>query len=600
MGSGIASGAETETDRARHRRVASLVSALGRRSIVLVGLMGSGKSSTGRRLAQELGLEFVDADEEIEAAARLSITEIFARHGEDAFRDGERRVVARLLRDGPRVLASGGGAFMNAETRSRIASSGISIWLKADYDVLWRRLRKRPHRPLLEGGDPEQTLRTLLEQRYPVYALADITIVSRDGPHELAVEEAIAGIECFLRSSPDLTPLAARPKSITVPPLQQGAGPQPVSGQGQVSVELGARSYAILIGAGLIAEAGNHIRRLAPRAACAIVTDENVAKLHLPALERALDQALIHHSKVIVAPGEGSKSFDVYARVCNALIGAKLERGDVIIALGGGVIGDLAGFAAATVRRGMRLIQVPTTLLAEVDSSVGGKTGINSPHGKNLIGAFHQPSLVIADTDALETLPPREFRAGYAEVVKYGLIGDAEFYAWLEANWRAVFAGGAARVHAIATSCKAKAAIVARDEHDEGERALLNLGHTFGHAFERLTLYDGARLVHGEAIAIGMACAFRFSARRGLCGRRDQARVEAHLQEVGLPVRMASIPGWNVSPDAILEAMYQDKKVEQGGLTLILARAIGDCFIAKTVEATEIHAFLQDELNTGH
>jgi shikimate kinase/3-dehydroquinate synthase len=516
--------------------------------------------------------------------------------------------MARLLRDGPRVLASGGGAFMNEETRARIAVAGISIWLKADPDVLWRRVRKRSHRPLLQGGDAEQTLRTLLEQRYPVYALADVTVVSRDGPHELAVEEAIAGIERFLRSSPDLTPLAARPKAITVPHRQQGAGPQPSSNQAQVSMELqaqvsmelGARSYPILIGAGLIAEAGNHIHRLAPRAACAIVTDENVAKLHLPALERALDQAFIRHSKVIVAPGEGSKSFDVYAQVCNALIGARLERGDVIVALGGGVIGDLAGFAAATVRRGMRLIQVPTTLLAEVDSSVGGKTGINSPHGKNLIGAFHQPSLVIADTDTLETLPPREFRAGYAEVVKYGLLGDAGFYAWLEANWRAVFAGGAARVHAIATCCKAKAAIVARDEYETGERALLNLGHTFGHALERLTSYDGARLVHGEAVAIGMACAFRFSARRGLCGLQDQARVEAHLQEVGLPVRIAGIPGWNVGPDAILEAMYQDKKVEHGGLTFILARAIGDCFIDKTVEVTEIRGFLQDELNTGH
>jgi shikimate kinase/3-dehydroquinate synthase len=600
MSSGIASGAETETDRARNRRAASLVAALGRRSIVLIGLMGSGKTATGRRLAQELGLEFVDADEEIEAAARLSITEIFARHGEDSFRNGERRVMARLLRDGPRVLASGGGAFMNEETRARIAVAGISIWLKADPDVLWRRVRKRSHRPLLQGGDAEQTLRTLLEQRYPVYALADVTVVSRDGPHELAVEEAIAGIERFLRSSPDLTPLAARPKAITVPHRQQGAGPQSSSNQAQVSMELGARSYPILIGAGLIAEAGNHIHRLAPRAACAIVTDENVAKLHLPALERALDQAFIRHSKVIVAPGEGSKSFDVYAQVCNALIGARLERGDVIVALGGGVIGDLAGFAAATVRRGMRLIQVPTTLLAEVDSSVGGKTGINSPHGKNLIGAFHQPSLVIADTDTLETLPPREFRAGYAEVVKYGLLGDAGFYAWLEANWRAVFAGGAARVHAIATCCKAKAAIVARDEYETGERALLNLGHTFGHALERLTSYDGARLVHGEAVAIGMACAFRFSARRGLCGLQDQARVEAHLQEVGLPVRMAGIPGWNVGPDAILEAMYQDKKVEHGGLTFILARAIGDCFIDKTVEVTEIRGFLQDELNTGH
>ncbi|MGH6801350.1 MAG: shikimate kinase, partial [Methylocella sp.] len=363
MSGGIASGAETETDRARNRRVASLVSALGRRSIVLIGLMGSGKTSTGRRLAQELGLEFVDADEEIEAAARLSITEIFARHGEDSFRDVERRVMARLLSDGPRVLASGGGAFMNEETRARIALSGISIWLKADHDMLWRRVRKRSHRPLLQGGDPEQTLRTLLEQRYPVYALADVTIVSRDGPHELAVEEAIAGIECFLRSSPGLTP-RPRPKSVPVSQQQQGAAPQPFSTQAEVSVELGTRSYAILIGAGLIADAGNHIRRLAPRAACAIVTDENVAKLHLPALERALDQAFVRHSKVIVAPGESSKSFAEYARVCNALIEAKLERGDVIVALGGGVIGDLAGFAAATVRRGMRFIQVPTTLLA--------------------------------------------------------------------------------------------------------------------------------------------------------------------------------------------------------------------------------------------
>src|SRR6202035_5741001 len=278
-------------------------------------------------------------------------------------------------------------------------------------------------------------------------------------------------------------------------------------------------------------------------------------------------------------------------KVSEALIAAKIERNDLVVALGGGVVGDLAGFAAAILRRGVDFVQVPTSLLAQVDSSVGGKTGINSPQGKNLIGAFHQPSLVIADTDTLETLPPREFRAGYAEVVKYGLIGDAGFYAWLEANWRAVLAGGGARVHAIATSCKAKAAIVARDEYEEGERALLNLGHTFGHALERLTSYDGARLVHGEAVAIGMACAFRFSARRGLCGLQDQARVEAHLQEVGLPVRIAAIPGWNLGAEAILEAMYQDKKVEHGGLTFILARAIGDCFIAKTVEATEIRGF---------
>jgi shikimate kinase/3-dehydroquinate synthase len=598
MSSGMASGAEGETERAPDWRAAQLVQALGGRSIVLIGLMGSGKTSTGRRLAQQLGLEFADADAEIENAAGMSITEIFARHGEAYFRDGERRVMARLLNKGPRVLATGGGAFMNEATRARIAASGISIWLKADLDVIWRRVRKRSHRPLLQGGDPEQILRTLLEQRYPVYARADITVISRDGPQDLAVEEAIEGLEFYLRFSPDPPPLAS-PRRSADSCGQPGTGPQAFASQARVGVELGARSYAILIGAGLIAEAGNHIRRLAPRAACAIVTDENVANLHLPALEHALDEALVRHSRVVVPPGEGSKSFAEYARVCNALIDAKLERGDVIVALGGGVVGDLAGFAAATLRRGMRFIQVPTTLLAEVDSSVGGKTGINAPLGKNLVGAFHQPSLVLADTATLDTLPPREFRAGYAEIVKYGLIGDLGFYAWLEAHWRGVFAGGAERVQAIAASCKAKAAIVARDEFEEGERALLNLGHTYGHALERLTNYDGTRLVHGEGVAIGMACAFRFSVRRGLCGAQDQARVEAHLQDVGLPVRLAAIPGFDAGAEEILDAMYQDKKVAHGGLTFILARAIGDCFIAKNVEASEMLGFLQDELSMG-
>jgi shikimate kinase / 3-dehydroquinate synthase len=297
-----------------------------------------------------------------------------------------------------------------------------------------------------------------------------------------------------------------------------------------------------------------------------------------------------------VAAGEKSKSFETYAHVCDALLAARLERGDAVIALGGGVIGDLAGFAAATVRRGMRLIQMPTTLLAQVDSSVGGKTGINSVHGKNLVGAFHQPVLVIADTAALETLPRREFRAGYAEVIKYGLLGDAAFFTWLEADWQGVFAGGAQRIHAISTSCKAKAAIVGRDEYEAGERALLNLGHTFGHALERVTAYDTERLVHGEAVAIGMACAFRFSARRGLCPAEDAARVEAHLKAVRLPVHMSAIPGFDATAAAILDAMYQDKKVVQGALTFVLARAIGDCFIAKTIEPNDVRAFLQDEL----
>lgn len=581
------------------RRAEEIVHSLRGRSIVLVGLMGSGKTSTGRRLAQRLGLEFVDADAEIEAAAGMTITDIFAQHGETYFRDGERRVVARLLGEGPRVLATGGGAFMNEETRARIAVSGVSIWLKADLDVLWRRVRKRTHRPLLHGADPEQTLRTLLEQRYPVYGRADITVISRDGPQEAAVDEAIEALEFFLRFSPEPPPLSDHGR-LNLLHGQRGAGLQPFPPQARVSVELGARGYEILIGPGLIAQAASHLRHIAPQAACAIVTDETVAQLHLPALKRALDEACVRHSAVIVPPGEGSKSFTEYASLCNALIGAKLERGDVIFALGGGVVGDLAGFAAATIRRGMRFIQVPTTLLAMVDSSVGGKTGINSPHGKNLIGAFHQPSLVLADTAALDTLPLREFRAGYAEVVKYGLLGDAKFFAWLEAHWRAIFGGGSERVHAIAASCKAKAAIVARDEYEEGDRALLNLGHTFGHALERLTGYDGARLVHGEAVSIGMALAFHFSARRGLCSQEDPVRIEAHLHDIGLPARLASIPDLNVSAEEIIEAMYQDKKVKRGALTFILARAIGDCFIAQTVEASEILAFLQDELSTGH
>jgi shikimate kinase / 3-dehydroquinate synthase len=557
--------------------------------------MGSGKTSTGRRLAQELGLEFVDSDVEIEAAAGMSISEIFARHGEHFFRDRERRVMARLLSKGPRVLATGGGAFMNQETRSDIASSGISVWLKADSDVLWRRVRKRSHRPLLQNDEPEQSLRTLMEQRYPFYALADVTVDSKDGPHDLAVEDVMTGLESLLGLLH--APLAAAPQiEMSLPGEEPKSKIQRLPAATEVLVELGTRSYPILIGPGLLTQAGDHIRRLAPRASCAIVTDENVARLFLPALERALDDALIRHSSVIISAGEKSKSFEVYAGVCDSLLGARLERGDVVIALGGGVIGDLAGFAAATVRRGMRLVQMPTTLLAEVDSAIGGKTGINSIHGKNLVGAFHQPLLVLADTATLETLLPREFRAGYAEVVKYGLLGDANFFAWLEANWKGVFAGGAPRIHAIAASCRAKAAIVGRDEIEAGERALLNLGHTFAHALERLTAYDSERLVHGEAVAIGMVCAFRFSARRGLCHVEDAARVEGHLQAVGLPVQMTAIPGFDAPAEAILDAMNQDKKVVQGALTFVLARAIGDCFIAKAVELGEVRAFLQDEL----
>jgi 3-dehydroquinate synthase len=362
-----------------------------------------------------------------------------------------------------------------------------------------------------------------------------------------------------------------------------------------VRVALAERSYDIAIGRGLLSGLGQRIAALRPGAAAAIVTDDTVAQLHAPAAEAALAAAGIRATRIVVPPGESSKSWPHLERVCDALLAARIERRDLVVALGGGVVGDLAGFAAAIVRRGLDYVQVPTSLLAQVDSSVGGKTAIDARLGKNLIGAFHQPILVIVDTAVLDTLSPREFRAGYAEVAKYGLINDAAFFAWLEANWRDVFAGGPAREHAIAVSCRAKAAIVARDERETGDRALLNLGHTFGHAFEAAAGYS-ERLLHGEAVALGMALAFAFSARLGLLPQQDADRVTAHLAGVGLPTRVSQIPDEAPSLERIMELIAQDKKVQRGTLTFILARGIGQSFIAPDIDAAEVRAFLADKL----
>ena len=575
----------------RDTRSAAIVQALGKRSVVLVGLMGCGKTSTGRWLARRLSLEFVDADTEIEWAAGMSISDIFETHGEAYFRAGERRVMARLLSEGPRVVATGGGAFVNEQTRSAIGAKALSVWLKADLDVLWRRVRRRTHRPLLKTADPEGTLRTLMEQRYPVYGRADITVVSRDGPHDLVVDDVVGALEFYLRFSPDLPDVSASPVHHQPEPL-----PPSVTAAHRVAVELDDRSYDILIGSSLLADAGAVLAQHAPGSACAIVTDDNVARHHLGALQHSLDRAGMRHATMTVRPGEGSKSYRTFETVADAIIASRLERGDLVLALGGGVVGDLAGFTAATVRRGMRLVQIPTSLLAQVDSSVGGKTGINSPLGKNLVGAFHQPILVLADTQTLTTLPEREFAAGYAEVVKYGLLGDVGFFEWLEEHRAGIFAGGQARVEAVARCCAAKARIVARDERETGERALLNLGHTFGHALERLTGYDGERLVHGEGVAIGMASAFRFSHQLGFCPAADVARVEAHLRAAGLPTRVEDIPEFGAKPFEIVDAMAQDKKVERGALTFILVKGIGQAFIAKGIQGDEILAFLEDDL----
>lgn len=362
-----------------------------------------------------------------------------------------------------------------------------------------------------------------------------------------------------------------------------------------VRVDLLARSYDIVIGAGLIDEAGARIAKLRPGSVAIVVTDETVAKLHLQRLERGLASAGLRHANSIIAPGEGSKNFATLERAIDAILAAKIERNDLVIALGGGVIGDVAGFAAAVARRGVDIVQIPTTLLSQVDSSIGGKTGINTKQGKNLVGAFHQPCLVLADTGTLDTLPARQFRAGYAEVAKYGLLGDGKFFAWLEQNWRSVFsAGGTARTHAIATSCRMKAEIVGRDERESGERTLLNLGHTFGHALEAATGFSD-RLLHGEAIAIGMVLAFRLSAQLKFCEPKDADRVAAHFAAAGLPTRLKDVPGALPDSEGLLALMAQDKKVRRGAFVFVLARGIGNAFVAPDIESERVRALLDAE-----
>lgn len=371
--------------------------------------------------------------------------------------------------------------------------------------------------------------------------------------------------------------------------------PEARNAAARVAVELGERRYPIDIGEGLIATAGARLKPLFARPLTAIVTDGNVAERHLDRLMESLAEAGIKATPVIMPPGEATKSYRHLAELCDRLLEAGIERRDMIIAFGGGVIGDLAGFAASILRRGVDFIQIPTTLLAQVDSSVGGKTGINSPHGKNLIGAFHQPRAVLIDIALLDTLPTRELAAGYAEVAKYGLLGDAQFFSWLETNARSIFAGDAqARIRAISKSCETKAAIVAEDETETGVRALLNLGHTFGHALEAATGYSG-RLLHGEGVAIGMAQAFRFSERLGHCAPGTGDRVEKHLRGVRLPTRLSDIAGDLPDAAGLLAYMRQDKKARAGKLTFILARGIGEAFIARDVPDEAVLSFLAEE-----
>ena len=533
---------------------------------MLVGLMGAGKTSIGRRLAARLGLPFRDADAEIELAAGRTIPELFARFGEPEFRDGERRVIRRLLAGDPIVLATGGGAFMDRATRAAVRESSVSVWLRCTLPTLVRRVSSRSNRPLLANGDPAEILSRLMEQRHPVYAEADMVMDCGDEPPDTTTGRVIAALQAWN------------------PPRR-------------LPVLLASSGYDVIIGSGLLGRAGAHMAQILPQKRVVIVTDETVAALHLPTLTGGLDETGIAYRTIVVPPGEASKSLEFYTDLVGQLLDAGVERRTAVVALGGGVVGDLAGFAAATTLRGLPFVQIPTTLLAQVDSSVGGKTGINTRHGKNLLGAFHQPRLVLADTDTLGTLPIRELRAGYAEIAKAGLIGDAPFFAWCEAHAEALLAGDRdAQAEAILRACAFKAAVVADDEREErasGGRALLNLGHTFGHALEAEYGYGGG-LLHGEAVAAGIGLAFRLSARLGLCDREDATRVADHLERAGLPSGLNML-NRRFSAASLIANMRRDKKMRDGALHFILARGIGETFTTGDVPQAEVEALLWAE-----
>ena len=365
-----------------------------------------------------------------------------------------------------------------------------------------------------------------------------------------------------------------------------------------VHVPLDGRAYDIFIGPGLIGSVASYLEPLLSRPKVAIITDSNIAPLHLARLESSMSDAGIEYASLILPAGETTKNWQHLQQSVEWLLDQKIERRDVVIAFGGGVIGDLVGFAAAILRRGVRFVQMPTTLLAQVDSSVGGKTAINTLHGKNLVGAFHQPSLVLSDVDMLGTLTPRDYLAGYGEVMKYGLLGDEDFFTWLEGNAKTAFQGDVEkRMHAIKRSCQMKSDIVVEDETELGNRALLNLGHTFCHAFEAATAYDSERLLHGEGVAIGCSLAFETSARLGLCSQETPSRVRAHLADMGMKTSLKDIPGELPDASALVDLMGQDKKVVEGALTFIMARSIGDAFFTRDVPRDLVVDVLKEDLS---
>lgn len=526
------------------------------RHIVLTGMMGSGKTAVGERLARSLDLPFHDADSLLEAEAGRRITDLFASEGEAYFRALERQIITRLLAEAPGVIATGGGAFVDPENRARLTASSTVVCLLADPETLCDRVRATPDRPLLQGPDPLERLRMLLHVRLPAYAEAHHLLDTSDRtPDEVA--------EILRRLLAPREPLARR----------------------TVRVALGERSYDVLIGSGLMEEAGARLRALGPMGRVAIVTDGNIGPLYGARLEAALRAEGYEATRITVPAGEVSKNLEEAARLYEAFLEARLDRDGAILALGGGVVGDLAGYAAATFLRGIACVQVPTTLLAQVDSSIGGKVGVNLPRGKNLVGAFQQPRLVLADVACLRSLPLRQVRAGLAEVVKYGVIADAELFAWLEGHVEPLLAvDEEVLAEAVAASCRIKARVVEADEKERGERAVLNFGHTVGHAIEAATGYG--RYLHGEAVGLGMLVAAHLSVRLGLCSPALPERLGRLLGHLGLPTRAS------LCIEDIDSSMSYDKKVKHDINYFVLTKDIGAVTVTRVLDRNALREAL--------
>ena len=523
-------------------------------NIFLVGLMGAGKTTIGRLLARRLDMTFIDSDHEIEARTGATIPWIFEIEGEASFRRREADVIRELTAQNGIVLATGGGAVLNPASRALLAERGTVIYLRASVSSILARTAHDKNRPLLQTADPRKKLEDLTAQREPLYReIADMVIDTGRPNVQSMVQTILDQLEANN---------AARERANAKTTMNEQAC---IS----LNVELGDRSYPIAIGRGLLDDASLLNRHIGGSGKVAIVTNTTVAPLYLDKVAGPLRAAGREVVPIILRDGEEFKNWESLNEVFDALLANKCDRKTTLVALGGGVIGDMTGFAAATYMRGVPFVQIPTTLLAQVDSSVGGKTGINHPLGKNMIGAFYQPRAVIADTATLDTLPDRELSAGLAEVIKHGAILDAAFFDWIEANIEKLVARDhAALAHAIARSCEIKADVVARDEREGGLRAVLNFGHTFGHAIEAGLGY-GAWL-HGEAVGCGMVMAADLSRRLNLIDDAAVDRVRALVKAAGLPV---------VAPDLgierWIELMEVDKKNEGGAIKFILLKPLG-------------------------